>query len=81
MRIIKMGDSNPQQMTCGSCGCIFEYINIDIQIDHGIFGTDSYVDCPCCKNRIYIYRTKYIPNPGDNPSWPSYNNPITYYEN
>lgn len=36
MRIIKMGDPNPSQMTCGSCGCIFEYVNGDIQIEYGV---------------------------------------------
>lgn len=77
MRIIKMGDPNPSQMTCGSCGCIFEYVNGDIQIEYGVWGTDSYIICPCCYQKIYISRTKDI----DKQVWPPYGTPNIMYCN
>lgn len=79
MKIIKMGDLSPSQMTCGTCGCIFEYDNSDIKITHNVFGNDSYVECPCCHNIIYIYRHKGL---SDTP-WPTspYGGPILTYAN
>ena len=56
MRIIRNGNiENEVQDTCLYCGCIYAYNTWDIQIDHGVMGNNSYVMCPCCGNKNYIY--------------------------
>ena len=74
MKIIKQGNVISQRMVCSHCSCEFEYDNGDIQIDYGIMGTNSYVTCPCCHQRINIY------NYGT-WQWPyPYNAPIVTYK-
>lgn len=54
MKIIKYGYIN-RQITCASCGCIYEYDSYDIHKEYFITGTSSYVCCPCCGKKEYVW--------------------------
>ena len=72
MKIIKEGQKIEKRSCCPYCQCQFEYDNTDIYIDYSYTSPNSYVICPSCHQKVFIYNYSRVYTPTTWPEIPTY---------